>query len=224
MNIKRIRHNEYIRSIVVIVVVIGIVLGLFFGLGVALGTSVPVRVVESGSMCVPYGAQCQGLIALNHPFAHTLHTGDLIIVQGVNPKDLNTSYPNSDIIVYQNPDNPSATPIVHRIVAVNNINGTLFFQTKGDGNGQKWPAVPSPSEYDSVQLWHTGSGIGVSENMVVGKVVMRIPYVGWITLFLKQNSWGLPIIVAVILLLIVLEFVLPILRKNKKIIPSQSVT
>jgi signal peptidase I len=222
LSFQKIRHSEYVKSAVVIVVIVGVVLGLFFGLGLVLGSPVPVRVVESGSMCVPYGAACQGLKAVNQPFAHTLHTGDLIIVQGVNPKDLNTNYPNSDIIVYLNPDNPTATPIVHRIVAVNDINGTLYFQTKGDGNGDKWPAVPSPSEYDSVQLWQTGGGVGVPQSMVEGKVVMRIPYVGWITLLLKQNQWGLPAIVAVILLLVVLEFVIPIIRKSAKTPQAQS--
>jgi signal peptidase I len=222
LNFQKIRHNEYIKSAVVIVVIVGIVLGLFFGLGLALGTSVPVRVVESGSMCVPYGAACQGLISLDHPFTHTLHTGDLIVVQGVNAEDLNANYPNSDIIVYLNPSNPSATPIVHRIVAVSNINGTLYFQTKGDGNGDKWPAIPSPSQYDSATLWHTGSGVGIPQSMVVGKVVMRIPYVGWITLFLKQNPWGLPAIIAVILLLIVLEFVIPLIRRNNKNTQAQT--
>lgn len=221
MNFQRIRHNEYVKSAVVIVAIIGVVLGLFFGLGLVLGSPVPVRVVESGSMCVPYGAACQGSISLDHPFAHTLHTGDLIVVQGVKAKDLNTNYPDSDIIVYLNPDNPSATPIVHRIVAVSNINGTLYFQTKGDGNGGKWPDVPSPSEYDSVVLWHTGGGVGVSESLVVGKVVMRVPYVGWITLFLKQNFWGLPAIIGVILLLLVLEFVIPVIRKAKKTTTDQ---
>lgn len=222
MNFQRVRKNEYVKSVIVIVAIIGVILGLFFGLGLALGSPVPVRVVESGSMCVQYGAACQGSPALNHPFTQTLHTGDLIFVQGVNPKDLNAHYPNSDIIVYLNPGNPTATPIVHRVVAVNNINGTLYFQTKGDGNGAKWPAVPSPSEYDSVQLWRTEGGVGVPESMVVGKVVMRIPYVGWITLFLRQNSWGLPVIIAIILLLIVLEFVIPVLKKFKKTPQAQS--
>jgi hypothetical protein len=41
---------------------------------------------------------------------------------------------------------------------------------------------------------------------------MRIPYFGWITLFLRENPWGLPVIIALILLLIVLEFVIPIIR------------
>ena len=111
--ITRIRRNEYFKSAIVIVVIVAIVLGFFFGLQLALGTSVPVRVVESGSMCVPYDGACNGW---SHPFAHTLHVGDIIVIQKVNPADLNSNYPNSDIIVYENPTDPTSTPIVHRIV------------------------------------------------------------------------------------------------------------
>ena len=80
--IRRIRRNEYIKSAIVIAVIIAIVLGVFFGFQLVLGTSVPVRVVESGSMCVPYDGACDGW---SHPFAQTLHIGDIIIIQKVNP-------------------------------------------------------------------------------------------------------------------------------------------
>jgi signal peptidase I len=162
-------------------------------------------------MCVPFDGACDGW---SHPFAHTLHIGDIIVIQKVNPADLNANYPNSDIIVYENPTDPTSTPIVHRIVKVDNINGTLYFQTKGDGNSlDKWPKTPGVAEYDSNTLWNTGQG--VPQNLVIGRVVMRIPYFGWITLFLRSNSWGLPVIVGLILLLIVLEFIIPIVTGKK---------
>jgi signal peptidase I len=209
--VKKINRNEYAKSALVIGVIIALVLGFFFGLQLALGTTVPVRVVESGSMCVPFDGACDGW---SHPFAHTLHIGDIIVIQKINPADLNTNYPNSDIIVYENPTDPTSTPIVHRIVKVDNINGTLYFQTKGDGNSAtKWPNSVSFEQYDSNTLWNTGQG--VPQNLVIGRVVMRIPYFGWITLFLRGNSWGLPVIVGLILLLIVLEFIIPIVRGKK---------
>jgi signal peptidase I len=209
--LTKIKRNEYVKSAIVIGVIIGVVLGFFFGLQLALGTSVPVRVVESGSMCVPYDGACDGW---THPFAQTLHIGDIIVIQKISPADLNANYPYSDIIVYENPTDPSSTPIVHRIVHVDNINGTLYFQTKGDGNSAtKWPNPVTAGEYDSNTLWNTGQG--VPQNYVIGRVVMRIPYFGWITLFLRGNSWGLPVIIGLILLLIVLEFVIPLARGKK---------
>jgi hypothetical protein len=81
---------------------------------------------ETGSMCIPYDGNCDGW---SHPFERTLHVGDLLIVQGVNPATLNTNYPDSDIIVFHEPGNPNRL-IVHRIEAVQNINGTLIFKLK----------------------------------------------------------------------------------------------
>jgi hypothetical protein len=209
----RVRNNEYAKTLIVIALIVGIVLGFFFGLQLILNNPVPVRVVESGSMCIPYGRLCDGWLSLNHPFARTLHKGDLIIIQGVDPKDLNTNYPNSDIIIYENPTDPTSTPIVHRIVTSYEVNGTLYFQTKGDGNDDKYPQMPPVREYDSNTIWTTGEG--VPQDLVAGRVVMRIPYFGWITLLLKDNPWGLPLIIAVILLLVVLEFIIPIIKGKK---------
>ena len=62
-------------------------------------------------------------------------------------------------------------------------------------------------------LW--SSGQGVPQDLVIGKVVMRIPYFGWVTLFLRNNPWGLPVVIGLILLLVVLEFVIPIIRGKK---------
>ncbi len=213
MGAKSITHNEYFKSAVAIAIVALVVLGFFVGLRFALGTDTPVRVVESGSMCVPYDGYCDGW---SHTFAQTLHVGDIIIIQGVDPKTINTDYPNSDVIVYQRPDNPTATPIVHRVVASYEVDGVLYFQTKGDGNGEPWPTAPSTEEYDSNQLWHTGQG--VPADMVIGKVVMRIPLFGHITLFLRDNPWGLPLVVAVIIVLLIVEFILPMAKKKEQTI------
>ena len=220
--LTKIKKSDNLKSAIAIALVVAVVLGFFIGLRAVLNTDVPVRVVESGSMCVPYDGACDGWLSASHPFEQTLHKGDIIIIQGIKPEDLNTNYPNSDIIVYQNPTNPQATPIVHRIVAVENIDGILYFQTKGDGNGQKWPATPSTIDYDSNTLWRTGQG--VPENLVIGKVVMRIPWFGWVTLFLRSYSWGLPLIISLIILLIVVEFVIPIIRQKKKPVTPQEST
>jgi signal peptidase I len=160
------------------------------------------------------------MVILNHTFDGTLHKGDIIIVQHVNPEDLNTNYPNSDIIVYKDPRNPEGTPIVHRIVASYMENATIYFQTKGDGNGyqnETWPNPVLPENYDSNTIWHTGQG--VTEDSVEGKVALRIPYVGWITLISQgifaEYPWALPSAVLLIVLLVVVEFVRPLFKRRK---------
>jgi signal peptidase I len=93
----------------------------------------------------------------------TIKEGSLVLVDAnINPADLNANYPDSDIIMFHNPDDPGQL-IVHRIVAKTDINGTTCFYTKADANGAKYPAVPSPSEYDN---WGA-----VSPDLIVGKVV-----------------------------------------------------
>ena len=211
LNVKKIWKNDYVKLIIIIAVIVGVVAGFMLGLQVVLNTASPLLVVESGSMCIPYNIYCDGW---SHPFSRTLHEGDVIIIQGVDAKDLNTNYPYSDIIVYQNPTNPSGTPIVHRIVKSEEINGTLYFQTKGDGNDTPWPEVPSSEEYDSNRFWNTGKG--VPQDLVVGRVVMRVPWVGWITLVMRRNLWLSPVVAGLIILLVVLEFIVPLIKDRKR--------
>jgi signal peptidase I len=146
-DLRKLSKSNYFKTIVTIALIVTITAGFFLGMQLSLGTSAPLRVVESGSMCVPYDGACEGWLSLDHPFAQTLHKGDIIIIQAVNPADLNANYPNSDIIVYRNPN--GVTPIVHRIVDKQEINGTLYFKTKGDGNRPvTWPAIPN--YYDNI--------------------------------------------------------------------------
>ncbi len=213
---KKLWKSEHFKTAVAITLVIAIVLGLFLGLRAFLNTPDPALTVVSGSMSIPYGGSDNDFWrTIATPFDRTLSVGDIIIVQGVNPADLKANYPNSDIIVYHEPGDLN-TLIVHRIVSKQEINGVWYFQTKGDGNGQQWPATPSPDQYDSHTIWNSPqySNTGIPQNYVVGKVVMRIPWFGWVTIFVKDNPWGLPIILALIILVAVLEFVLPELRKK----------
>ncbi len=212
VNLKKLWKNEYVQTAIVIGLIALVIFGFWYGSQVVMNTPYPALAVVSGSMCIPYDGACDGRF---HPFARTLHIGDLIIVQGVNPADLNADYPNSDIIVFHKPSNPEEL-IVHRIVAVDEIDGTLYFRTKGDGNSRvKWPDTPSTSEYDP---WKTNDVPGVREDLVVGKVVMRIPWLGHVVLFMR-NSIGLPIVIALIIILVIIEFIVPLLREKK--LPEQ---
>ena len=203
--IKKVWKNDYFKTAVAIGLIVAIVLGFFFGLQLVLNTPYPALTVESGSMCIPYDGRCDGW---SHPFDRTLHVGDILIVQGVNPKDLNANYPNSDIIVYR--DTLNNKLIVHRIAAVQEINGMLYFKTKGDANGPTlWPNVPN--YYDDIP-----DARGVPQDLVVGKVVMRIPWFGHITLFMRNNPWGLPLVIALILLLVIIEFIIPVIREKRR--------
>jgi len=207
-NLKKLWKNEYVQTAIAIGLIALVIFGFWYGSQVVLNTPYPALAVVSGSMCVPYDGACDGLF---HPFARTLHIGDLIVVQGVNPADLNADYPNSDIIVFHKPGDPEEL-IVHRIVAVDEINGTLYFRTKGDGNSRiNWPDTPTSEYFDP---WKTDGVDGIREDLVVGKVVMRIPWLGHLVLFMR-NSIGLPIVIALIIILVIVEFIVPLLRGNE---------
>lgn len=217
---KSLRKNEYFKTLVAVFLIIAVVLGIFFGLGYVLHTPYPVLTVVSGSMSIPFDNPQNNYdnnfwLTLSTPFDRTLSVGDIIIIQGVNPKDLDTNYPNSNIIVFHDPDNPSEL-IVHRIVSAQTYNGQLYFITKGDGNGNPWPQTPQTG-FDP---WDSNSPPGVPASMVVGKVVLRIPWLGWVTIFVKDNQFGLSAIIAIILLIVFIGFILPSLRTKK---PKQEI-
>ena len=212
--------NDTVQTIIVISLILLVVFGFWYGSQLVLNTKIPPALaVVSGSMCIPYDGACDGW---THPFTRTLHIGDIIIVQGINPKDLNTNYPNSDIIVFHRPDNPDEL-IVHRIVSTVTIDHKLYFFTKGDGNSppDTWPTIPQSYEYDS---WFSGNLSipqgAVSQDLVVGKVVMRIPWIGNIAIFMRDalgvnnNSIAILVVITLIVLLIIIEFVAPLIKKR----------
>lgn len=193
MSKNKLFKNEYVETAVMIIVIVAVVLGVWYGSQYILNSEYPALAVASGSMCVPQGpSRCDGW---SHPFDRTLHVGDLIIVRGVNPNDINPGPKYvGDIIVYRALG--TNTLIVHRVINKTvDEEGNIFFITKGDAN--PGPDQPVPS------------------SQVVGKVVMRIPWIGHLALFMR-NSSGLYVIIAVIGLLVVVEFLIPEFRNKKK--------
>jgi len=187
--LKQVWRNEYLRTALMIVLIIAVVFGFWYGSQFVLNTQYPALAVASGSMCKLQDMSCDGW---SHPFAPTLHVGDLIIVQGISPKEIKAApYPNGDIIVFHRPTTGSSGDlIVHRAVGSEQTGDTIYFTTQGDGVRGTDP-------------WK------VPEDLVVGKVVLRIPWIGHIALFM-HNSSGIFIIIVLIIILVIVEFVIPV--------------
>lgn len=215
--LKKFWKNGIFQTAITIALIGGITVGFWYGSQAALNTNNPVLAVISGSMCIPNDGACDGWVSLNHPFERTLHKGDLIIIQGVNPSGLNADYPNSDIIVFVSPRDPDEL-IVHRIVSAQEVEGVLYFITKGDGNGNKWPSTP---EF-GIDEWN-GYPYGIPQTLVVGKVIMRIPWIGHVVLFMR-GTYGVPLVIIIILLLVIVELFIPYLRSKKKPKVSEAYT
>ena len=206
LSVKKISKKEPVKIIIAATLAIIAGLGFFFIMQLALDTQTPFLTLDSSSMCILEGGNCDGW---THPFDETLHFGDLLIIQGVNPTDLKSNYPNSDIIVFK--DQISGNFIVHRIISEQIINNTNYFKTKGDGSGPiVWPNVPD--YFDDIP-----TSLGVPQDQVLGRVVFRIPWVGGIAIFLKDNPWSIIIVIALILLLAIGKIVANSTKKKSKL-------
>ncbi|MGD0977900.1 MAG: signal peptidase I [Candidatus Bathyarchaeia archaeon] len=186
---KQLWKNEYFRTVVMILLIVVVVLGFWYGLRLGLNTDYPVLAVASGSMSVPQGVPDPGWAG---PFSRTLHTGDLIIVEGVNPEDVyaapfNETGRSGDILVFRAIGSDEL--IVHRAVGETVENGQIYFITQGDNNFGPGPYSPTPA------------------TNVIGKVVMRVPWLGYIALDMR-NSIGIILIVILIIVFIVVESVI----------------
>lgn len=86
-----------------------------------------------------------------------LEIGDVVIVCEVKAEEIKLD----DIIAYQ----VEKRIIIHRVVEIGQDNGEYYFITKGDNNADKDDPV--------------------EEYQLVGKVILRIPYLGYPTLWLS---------------------------------------
>jgi signal peptidase I len=190
--LKLVWKNEYFQTGIMIFLIVALVLGFWYGSRWVLNSDYPMLAVASGSMSLPKGTHDDGW---SKPFSPTLHTGDLIIVEGfrnasqdVYAAPLNDSGRSGDILVFRVTDSDEL--IVHRAVGrIVEPNGKVEFITQGDNNDVPGPYSPTPAEN------------------VIGKVVMRIPWVGHIALYMR-NSTGILLIAILVIAVIAIESVL----------------
>ncbi len=93
-------------------------------------------------------------------FHNGFNKGDIMVLVGVKPEAIR----QGDVLVFRSkkPD-----PIIHRVVVIHENTGTYLFQTKGDNN------------QDSIQTSLLDE-TSITEDMVLGVAVVRIPYFGWL--------------------------------------------
>ncbi len=130
-----------------------------------------------------------------------LHRGDLLFLKGKDAENIKNGTiegKEGDIIVFDARGlwiTAPSDPIVHRVVDKRYNNGWEFL-TKGDANS-------SPDAE-----W-------VPENRILGVVVGRIPYIGWVKIALTDSGLLIPLLVIVSLLLVV-SIVWDLFNKEKE--------
>jgi signal peptidase len=116
----------------------------------------------------------------------TLKVGDLVVIKGVEPRYIS----NGSIIVFyvSNHYGEDAYRIVHRVITIFEVNGQHYFETKGDNNPvsdfYRWQYIP--------------------ESHVIGVVIYRLPYLGYLPLLIRQPI-GIAFILLIAAALILLE-------------------
>ena len=130
-----------------------------------------------------------------------INVQDAIIIGRTDPNDLK----QGDIISYLATDSYySGKVITHRIIGIEDVNGELLFRTKGDNN-------------------NVADGVLVNEDNVYGKVLFRIPFLGYVRQFLSTYFGWILCIVLPILYLIMTEVVRvrKMLSNRKKMLREQ---
>ena len=107
------------------------------------------------------------MVVISQSMVPTLGVGDFIFIQNIENFDqVNIgTLPTGDILVFLRPGF-SEEYIVHRAIGGTKTDGAWIYQTKGDNN-----AFPD--------------GFPVNESFVIGRVVNRLPVIGYFSLFIK---------------------------------------
>jgi len=176
------KDDSLLSWVVSLILAFVIVKFIFFPfLSIILGTSMPLVVVESGSMHHP-GSFVGNVIGLEDNFEiWWQEKGKWYLDKGLTKTEagewpLKTGLEMGDIVVASRKDNLKVGdiiifearqkhPIIHRIVKIKEINGKVYYETKGDNNSGQLSVEKS-----------------ISEDDIIGKAVLRIPFLGWVKL------------------------------------------
>ena len=147
-------------------------------------------------------------IIVSQSMTPVIKVNDAIITKRVEGKEINVG----DVVTYlsENPEYPGIM-ITHRVIEKNQVDGEYYYVTKGDYNQVSDPLT-------------------VKESQVYGKVVMRIPKIGFIQVILSNYIGWVALIVVPALALVSYDIVKLFekiknhkrseRRKNKIVVPD----
>lgn len=130
---------------------------------------------------------CKNMAVLSGSMEPKIPVGSVVCVKEINPEELMSG----DIITYAI---NGGTMVTHRVVAVNQDEQTVI--TKGDANDVE-------------------DGNPVAFSQVVGKEVFHIPYLGYLSIYIK-TPLGVMVVCGILIVLILLNFLPSVLAKEEK--------
>ena len=89
------------------------------------------------------------------PYLDGLNVGDVIAVKHVPPDEITVG----DVILFYTPRGQ----VIHRVISIEHRGGVYYYTTKGDANPASNESIEKDIPYQNVK----------------GKLVARIPYLGW---------------------------------------------
>jgi len=183
---SRLWKNHYVRLIFLVLIVLSSVVAFWFGLKAAFRSEYPLMPIDSEGM------------------RPTLNNGDLAVVQGLSgASEIKAAKkPEGDIIVFRRPSNPDEL-LVQRAINKTLVDGVWYFRTQGDN-------ATSPAWWtqglNTEDTW--GNGL-FHEKFLIGKVVGRVPLLGYLPLYVSaflQTPAAMFLFIALMFLVILITY------------------
>ncbi len=125
------------------------------------------------------------MIVLTDSMKGTFDSGDLIICQSIDAKDVQ----EGDIICFFDPSSNSGSTVTHRVIGFSQApDGSIVWVTKGDAN-------------------NTADRVAVPQENLVGVYKFKIKGLGTVAMFMQSTSGFIICIAAPIVLLLAYDFV-----------------
>jgi len=174
------KHRGLFEAIILIGLAYLASYGLWFGLRAILGSESPISPVTGNSMIDKY------------------YEGDLVIVQGVTKDQIAIH----DVITFHEPGDWDHI-IIHRVIDKAYTDDEIYFLTKGDNNQSPDPGNIWPTSATPYQGW-------LPADHIVGRVIFRVPFLGW-PLLIMQGYPGKAVTILLIIIILILS-----LRRERK--------
>jgi len=199
---SRLLKKGYVKAAILTLVVLGSVIAYWFFLKAAFKSEYPLLPMDAGGM------------------KPTLNIGDLVVVQGLSDaSEIKAEKPDGDIIVFRKPSNPDQLIIqraINKTLVKTSVGDVLYFRTQGDNDSYPYRCNEGLNAEDT---WGDGY---FHQKFLIGKVVAKIPYLGFILLHVSaflQAPEAMFLFIVLIFLVILLKY--PSILKRAKS-PSES--